>query len=336
MSMKSFTSVFLVILMITTCLFAQSPNVKFDGDFRFRHQTLMVDDMTTVGNQAVRFRMNMEAVADSHFSVNARLVTGTDSPLSNESNVRFGKSDIFIDRIYVTYRACDDALKVHGGKMPVPFVYTPIHFDPDLNFDGFAAQYNKNNLFVNAGGFWINEASAPANQGLIAAQVGTHIASLDLAAAYYHYVNLKDHALLYDISNSFGNTATGGMYSHEYEIVDVNIGAALSMFYVSANYINNISVDENNTAWIAGADADLKYVMLGAYYCVLEADAIVAAFADDEPGGGTDLNGILATAYLTPSKNTKIGGKYYNSTVLPDTPAEFTDQRLLLDFELIW
>ena len=329
--MKFFITIVAIFALVTS-LFAQSP-VSFSGDFRFRHQTTLMTNQTSIGSEALRFRLNAEAVADSYFTVSARLVTGTTNPLSNESPVMFGKSNIWIDRIFITAHY-KNAVKIYGGKMPNPFIYTPMHFDPDLNFDGFAAQLQDKHLFANAGGFWINESTVPANQGLLAGQLGANIGHATAAVGYYHYINLKEHPLLYNVSNSFGNTSSNGVYAYEYNIVDANMTYQLSRILFAGNYMHNTAAKEKNVAWLAGAEGNLKYVTLGAYYCDMQADALVGALTDDEPGGGTDLKGYLVTAYLTPSKNTRAGAKYYYSTILPGTASEFLDRRVLLDFEL--
>ncbi|MGV8131508.1 MAG: putative porin [Candidatus Pacearchaeota archaeon] len=326
--MKMFLTTLLV--LIATNLFAA---VNFTGDLRLRHQTLMVTDQTSIGSQAFRFRLNAEAIADEHFTVYARLVTGTQNPIGNEQPLTFGKSNTWLDRAYVSYECPKQNITALAGKMPILFDHTPVHFDEDLNFDGFAFDLDKENYFVRTGGFWINEgANVPANQGLLSAQCGTAYQGLSGSLAYYHYVNLQGKPLLFNAYNSFGNTvAPDGTYANEYHLVDGLVSYAYSRFFFLGNYIHNTSIENENQAWTVGGEATFSPLTVGAFYAEIEQDAIVAALTDDESGGGTDIRGFLFTGAIAPTSQSKLGARYYNSTVFPDCDCEFTDQRILLD-----
>ncbi|MGB8355879.1 MAG: putative porin [Chthoniobacteraceae bacterium] len=55
------------------------------------------------------------------------------------SSVNFG-STIFVGQLYLRYKVAS-WLTVEGGKMPNPFITTPMVWDPDINPEGFAEQF---------------------------------------------------------------------------------------------------------------------------------------------------------------------------------------------------
>ncbi len=322
----------LAILIIASTLFAQ--NVQFTGDFRYRYATTMIENQTNTGQALLRARVNAEWTANDNITLITRFSTG-------DTRARFASTPISLDRAYVNYHT---TAQLHGvehpvdfaaGKMPIPFYNTTAHFDADLNFDGVAIRTSDDRLFFNAGGFWINQSAEPGNQGVTAGQVGTTLGQFIGAIAYYHYLNVQDHTWLYNGTYGYGNATQNGTYVYDYHIVDVNAAYPIGVLTFGANYMQNVALSENNTAWAIGADANLTSWTFSAWYSETKPEAILGALADDENGGGTDAKSLMLAAYLTPLEHTRLGAKYFNSQFCPWVDAcAYSDQRAYIDLEL--
>ncbi|MBN2211706.1 MAG: putative porin [Sedimentisphaerales bacterium] len=183
-------------------------------------------------------------------------------------------------------------------------------FDSDLTPEGLAAQYalslaETDELFVNGGGFWVNEASQGADTSLWGVQAGLKHTFADKSAltggvSYYDYGNIEGSGPL--IGSGFqGNPNSGGKYAGDYNVIEAfgEYGFKLDQTpaTVFANFINNTSAaTSRDTGWLAGGKIG-KCKNPGSWefsydYRDLEADAVLGAFSDsDFIGGGTDGKG---------------------------------------------
>lgn len=169
----------------------------------------------------VRARFGAEVDMGENYAAGARLATGENtSPVTtNQSfgaaNGNFSKYAIWLDRIFVNYRArlagLGDA-SIHVGRFDSPFFASQMIFDEDLGFDGLALQSKRPvneqvKAFATLGAFPVFNSNLnfpsiqPAkfksqDKWLFGGQIGADYAlSRDLnakvGAAYYYFNNVE-------------------------------------------------------------------------------------------------------------------------------------------------
>lgn len=167
-------------------------------------------------------RIRFGAMLDlgDNFAAGIRLATGTNfSPVSTNQGSGtpgyFTKYQVWLDRGFMVYELASmpgRTLRIQAGRMDNPFFSTPLIFDDDLGFDGFALQGEYEfggwfRPFLNAGAFPVfntdlNFASnnpqkfKSYNKYLFALQGGTNVKvgnefQLKTAAAYYYWYNIE-------------------------------------------------------------------------------------------------------------------------------------------------
>jgi len=125
--------------------------------------------------------------------ISGKALTGVSSTKGTVvSSVNFGDT-LFVSKVFLRYSPAD-WLSLEGGKIPNPFVTTPMVWDPDLNPEGLAEQFQYTIGPSGSGGpVGNNGKSAVAPHGL----------SLDVFANFGQFV--YDEA---GFENSFNNTST--------------------------------------------------------------------------------------------------------------------------------
>jgi len=164
----------------------------------------------------LRARVGLDFTVDPRVKVGFELATGNDaSPVSANTNLAGGlfKRGIYLNKAYVQALTTDN-LTLTGGRMDNPFLSTDALFDPDLRFDGFAAEARVNTDFLGFAGLKLRAGAFPLDFGtanfpetsktkstgpqkwLFSGQIegdfsvlGT--SSLRLAAGYHQFVNLR-------------------------------------------------------------------------------------------------------------------------------------------------
>lgn len=219
-------------------------SITWDGDMRFRYQAdsfgeknqniakYNADELrfTSIANTTedrerwrIRARLGANAKINDWLTAGFRLTTGPQGvPLTanQTESMTTGKYELSLDRAFLDAKF-NKWLTVSGGRFDNPFFYTDLVWDPDLQFDGFAAKFNPKvndrlSVFGTLGAFPIQEVNnsdlnkAP-DKWLYAAQGGIHWAAMNhtnihLAAALYDYSNIQgepnvvNNSTLYDQS----------------------------------------------------------------------------------------------------------------------------------------
>lgn len=206
---------------------------SFEGDMRLRYQedrlpgsntapgydfldpgtyaTRAVDMLNLSNNtQEDRERFRLQArlgvLAKISDTVDAgiRMTTGntTDRVSTNQTmGQNFNKYSLMLDRAYLRYRPVESVTLI-GGRIPNPFLSTDLVWDPDLNFEGFAATWRQRfgsaEPFLTMGYFPLREDSPPSagSRSLFAVQGGSAFklaqdSKLTVGLAWYKYNNLE-------------------------------------------------------------------------------------------------------------------------------------------------
>ncbi|MFH1718006.1 MAG: putative porin, partial [Planctomycetota bacterium] len=153
--------------------------VKISGDLRYRHEHTDEEDGSNPGRwqngldrERIRARLMFEAIVNDEWDVAFRIASGNDrSPISANQDLEdaFSQKNFWLDLAYFDWHpAAAEELNVTGGKIKNPFYVVgknQLIWDVDLNPEGIAAQVHKplsngDQLFVNGGGFWVDESSS--------------------------------------------------------------------------------------------------------------------------------------------------------------------------------
>ena len=207
-------------------------NFKLFGDLRLRYHGDCFAGWRKDRNRA-RFRLRIglkKTWLDQQMEIGVRLASGSsDDPTSTNQSFdnSFSEKSFWIDRAYAKYMPkWLKGLTVIGGKFPAPMVHTDMVWDPDVNMEGFWAQYKHDvdgiQPFVNAG-YFIFEESSRGHDGIMAAYQAGLIwkivkdLKLTVAGTYYdwdHYETQWRYA--------HGNHVVNGrMAAQAFEVVNL-------------------------------------------------------------------------------------------------------------------
>lgn len=301
-------------------------NVKISGDLRYRHESIDAEsnDRWKEGRHRhrVRARIGIEGKVNDECSVGIRLASGSADPASTNQTLAdsFSSKDLWLDLAYFDWHPLwAKNLNLIGGKMKNPFYKVgknQLIWDGDLNPEGVAAKYvvpfgDADKLYVNVGGFWVDESSGGVDTSLWAAQTYLKHIFKDKSyllggVSYFDYGNIKGRGDLKGTwstaSSFFGNTSTSAsQFASDYDLVEAfgEYGFKVGKMPVTVfgNYVQNISASTSkDTGWLLGFKLN-KAKKPGSWeasynYRDLEADAVLGAFCDsDFVGGGTDGKG---------------------------------------------
>ncbi len=184
----------------------------------------------------LRLRLGITYQANPDMDIVTRLATSTAAGTVRRSGFHESGSDrcvgakpFWVDRAYADYHPLT-GLAFRAGRFGVPYEGTDMLWDGDLNLEGLAIsalskKFGGNwELLGRAGGYWLQERSSGPDQGLLGAQGGLRysggtIVGGQVAAGYYDFTNLKNAPVL---NGAFGNTAPGGVYALDYDLLDVS------------------------------------------------------------------------------------------------------------------
>ena len=164
----------------------------------------------------LRARNGLDFTIDPKLKVGFQLATGNDaSPVSTNTNLAGGffKRGVYVDKAYIEARPTEN-LTLTGGRMDNPFLSTDALFDPDLRFDGFAAEARMDMQFLGFSGLKLRGGAFPLDFGsqnfpetasakfsspqkwLFSGQIVGNFAapgggSLQLAAAYHNFTHIS-------------------------------------------------------------------------------------------------------------------------------------------------
>jgi hypothetical protein len=325
-------------------------NIKISGDFRYRHESIDAEtgnDWAQGHNRnRIRARFSIGTKLDEEWDLGFRLASGSADPASTNQTLAdsFSTKGLWLDLAYFDWHPLSvKGLNVFGGKMKNPFYKvgkTELVWDGDLNPEGIAAKYvtpltESDKLHINGGGFWVDESSGGVDTSLwgIQAYLNHELGSKEYilgGLSYYDYGNIKDRGNLKDTwftpwtsgdGSFFGNTATGGTFDSDYDIVEgfVEYGFEYASMPVSifGNVVQNtVASTSEDEGWLIGFKLN-KCKAPGSWdfrwnYRDLEADAVLGAFTDsDFIGGGTDGKGHELGLNYQLTKNIQAGLTYF-------------------------
>ncbi len=348
-------------------------NIKMSGDFRYRHDHTDLKETNGrwadgVDRQRIRARLMLEAIINDDWDLALRIASGSDkSPISTNQDLEdaFSKKDLWLDLAYFTWHpAAHEELKVFGGKMKNAFYRAgknQLIFDTDLNPEGIAVQHvtslsEVDQLFLNGGGFWVDEYAGGVDTSLWGAQAYLKhtIGSPDYlitGVSYYDYGNLEGREALsttyYSSSKPpifFGNANHDNIdgdavYSSDYDIFEAFgeygfecCGRPLAVFASWAR--NLVASTSRHTGWLIGGKLN-KAKEPGSWemsydYRNLEADAVVGGFTEsDFFGSFTNSKGHKFGFKYQLAKNLQAGLTYYHLEDIKSSSSLIQDYRRL-------
>jgi hypothetical protein len=343
--------------------------IKISGDLRYRHDHLDTQDSgggweNGVDRDRLRARLMVEAIVNDQWDVAFRIASGSDrSPISTNQDLEdgFSKKDIWLDLAYFDWHpAAADGLNVLGGKIQNPFYRVgrnEMIWDTDLNPEGIAGQFSKplndsDRLFVNGGGFWVDENAAGADSSLWGAQtyIKRDLGDSDYllgGASYWDYGNLQGRSDLkstWGSSDFFGNTSSGGLYVSDYDIFEgfgeYGFKCTQMPIAVFGSWVQNlVASTSKDTGWLLGAKfnkaAEPGSWEFGYDYRELEADAVVGGFTESEfIDGATDSRGHKFCFTHQWAKNLQAKLAYYHLENTSGSPRDLDYRRLVADLIL--
>jgi hypothetical protein len=321
--------------------------IKLKGDFRYRYETIDVEQIDTRERNRVRARAELVAKLPNNVDVGIGAATGGDDPVSTNQTLGGGGStkDLRLDLAYFKWNASDE-LYLQAGKYKNP-LYKPqksaLLWDSDWRPEGLSSGWAGEHLFGSIIGNWLesdskndNDAFAWGLQGGVKFNLGS--AKLTTALAYYDFPT-AGKLPFYD-EDFFGNSSVDGVYLYDYEMVELGADASMNLFdmpfSVFANYVQNQDAGEYDTGWRAGAKLGKAGARgdweIGYYYQDLEADAVLGLLSDsDFAGGGTDGKGHVLTGAYGINKQWKVGVTWYIENEAGEK--NLADQGGALDFD---
>ncbi|MBN2339141.1 MAG: putative porin [Acidobacteria bacterium] len=313
--------------------------VKLKGDFRYRHETIKVEDRDARNRHRMRARFGIEAKPNDNVTLGLQLASGSDDPVSTNESLDggFSTKDIRLDLAYfdLGFKQAP-GLRLTGGKIKNPYYVpggTELIWDGDLNPEGGALKYSGKSgsvkLFTNIGGFWVEERSSDVDTWLFGAQGGIELAfpdkkgSFTAGATYYNYENARGKSPIFDSGDPFGNSVDeAGRYLYDYDLVELfgemKINAGSLPVAVFVDYVKNVAEGEiaGNEGWLVGGKVgklkDPGSVEFRYNYRNIEKDAVLGIFTDsDFIGGGTDGKGSEFGLDVQLAKNFSAGASYF-------------------------
>ena len=288
--------------------------IKLKGDFRYRYESIDVENADSRERNRIRARAELVASLPNNVDVGIGVASGGDDPVSSNQTLGGGGStkDLRLDLAYAKWNATDE-LYLQAGKFKNP-LYKPqksgLLWDGDWRPEGLSAGWAGDHIFVSSFGNFLesdtkknNDAFAWGLQGGVKFNLGS--ARVTTALAYYDFPTAGEESYFDD--DFFGNSEVDGKYLYNYEMVELGADIGMNLFDMPvslfANYVQNQDADEYDTGWQMGGkigSASKKGGWEANYrYQDLEADAVLGLLSDsDFAGGGTDGKGhILSGAY---------------------------------------
>lgn len=217
-----------------------SQRIKWGGDVRFRTQgdwgkVPTTNNVAGLAEQRIRERIRgrfyMEGKVNDFTYAGVRFAGGgTGSRSTNDTmDGYFEKDFAMFDQYYMRFEAPSELIRDYGqyfsdlklwaGKFAIPYEYSEIVWDSDINPTGMALQYASPdikvgdlpsvNVYSNTGMHWLNEAANlntdpllfVLQMGMKTEAFGPLDSVFNVAAAFYNFENLK---------NKTPNTASSG------------------------------------------------------------------------------------------------------------------------------
>ncbi|MCB1703277.1 MAG: putative porin [Halioglobus sp.] len=308
--------------------------VAWEGDYRFRYETIDQQGRDDRDRYRIRARPALVATVSDTTVVGFGLATGSDDPVSsNQTLGEGGKSkDINLDLAYATWTGLPGTA-ITAGKFANPY-YTvqksQLLFDSDFRPEGVAVNWANEMFFAHTSFNFIESDSSQSGKddyGVWAAQLGTVLTpvedtKLTLSAGYVN-IPTKGEAAIYD-EDFFGNSSVTvdgeDVYEYDYKLVTASVDLGLSVFDLPLNfyadYVQNQDVDDQEMGYMAGVklgSAKKKGNWQVQYeYERLEANATLGVITNsDFAGGGTNGKGSTFSAKYAIDDRWYVAGTYF-------------------------
>jgi len=332
--------------------------IRVKGDLRYRHEWTDAElDVKDRNRDRLRARLSIYGQVNEEIDVgfglasgNNESATGTNQDLSDA----FSSKDVWLDLAFFDYQpAFTEGLRVLGGKFANPYFRvgnSDLLFDADVRPEGFAATYKKPiddavDFFGTVGGHWVEERRTDADASLWAVQAGLDChpeafrgTCVTVGAGYFDYGNTEGKPALGTSALNFrGNNSTGGVYDSDFDIAQLFVEIALSLWErpatIFAEHLKNTRAASGEDAgYLLGAclgkckqpgDWQLAY-----NYRDLEADAVIGALAEATfGGGGTAVKGHKIAVMYQLAQNLRLAAAYM--------PAERTRSNATMDHDVL-
>jgi hypothetical protein len=239
---------------------------------------------------------------------------------------------------------------VYGGKFS-NFIHrsgkNALLWDSDWRPEGTGIKWDNGKFFANGLGTWIESDSNSGQSFAYLTQAGVKLPigdSLKLTAGVgYHIFDTQGSGSFYgDDDDFFGNSfdPVTKTYLYDYEELELFADLGFDLFGHSAtvfgNYVQNLAVDENDTAYAFGFNygsaKNKGEWQLGYVYQKLEADSVLGLLTDsDFGGGGTDSKGSVFKGSYAIAKNFNADFTYFINDVGLKSGDPIGFKRLQLD-----
>ena len=347
-----------------------SERISLNGDFRFRYETIDVENSAFRRRNRIRARANIQADLTNNVEVGFGLATGGEDPVSTNQTLGSGGSskDVVLDLAYADW-TLSDGLNLFAGKFKNPLLRAgrqSLIFDADWRPEGLAVNFKRDWLFLNAIGSWLESDTGKSNDNFSwGGQIGAaiQIGSSKLKGGFgYYSIKTRGESTTFgdpgDPSDYFGNTAveagglpcgsttdTGCVYLYDYLLTQAFAEAAFDLgnwpTVVFLDYVNNSDPANNNTGWAMGTRigqvTDLGDVQFSYYYADKEADSTLGLVTDsDFAGGGTDNKGHFLKVNFGVNKSLSIGAQYFINEIDISSGSKRDYNRLQIDAQWKW
>jgi hypothetical protein len=288
---------------MSTSICAQT---KVSGDFRYR-----LDQESERIRHRIRGRLSATGEIKNNISYGARLISGSDNPLSGNQTIGSGFSSkpIMIDHLFTDINLNKNTI-ITLGKYKNRFLKsgnTELIWDEDLSLEGIHIEYSKGLFYLNLGHNWVEERAESKDTIIQSAQIGFNYTfpgtKIDFGLSYFDYQGVQNQSTLYDSSESFGNSInSSNNYINDYDLIEAKLKMKFTLIPLvfTANYVTNEKIKSNNQAWLSSIHYHLKSNIEVAFnYRIVEIDSIIGAFSDSDFNGG-----------ITGGKGYELGLKY--------------------------
>lgn len=344
--------------------------IALDGDFRYRFETIDVENVSSRRRNRIRARTNIKSELAENFEVGFGLATGGADPVSTNQTLGDGGSskNVVLNLAYADWEATD-GLHVIAGKLKNPLLRVggqALMWDGDWTPEGLAVKYTPNRFFLNAIGTFLESDSKNSNNNFswggqfgVTGQIGG--AKLKGGIGYYSIKTQGESTTFGDPTDPgdyFGNTAVeagglpcgstpdaGCIYQYDYLLTQVfaeaafNVGDWPALLYF--DFVNNGDPADNDTGWIIGTRLgqakDRGEIQFSYFYADKEADSVLGLLTDsDFGGGGTDSKGHFLQFNFGVNKNLSIGAQYFINEIDIVSGSKRDYDRLMVDAQWKW
>ena len=344
--------------------------IRLDGDFRYRHERIDVQDEDVRKRNRIRARTNIRAQLANDIEIGFGLATGGDDPVSTNQTLGSGGSskNIALNLAYADWEAVQD-LHLIAGKYKNPLTRgggQALMWDGDWTPEGVAVSYERNWFSAAAIGTWLESDSLNHNDsfswgGQINAKGEIGGMRLNGGLSYYS-IQTKGKSTTFgdpaDPRDYLGNSAveanglacgttpdTDCFYQYDYLLTEVFAEAAFqiggwptSIFF---DYVNNSDPDDQNMGWAMGAKIgqakNRGQMQFSWFYADKDADSLFGLLTDsDFAGGGTDNKGHRFTLTYGVNESWAISAQYFINEFDVSTGNARDYDRLMIDTQWRW